>query len=195
MRPRLVLRPLTQRSLKRYPETPIVYSRPFLRGYLGIGYVLTTWLSLYLAVVPTPGDPVSPYLMASMPLTFGSAYLYVAGRLEVDRSHVRIRNPFRRVDVPLALITKATPGSNLKIETADRRYYAWTVEAANIQLHSDDSTQAQIAAIINATAESLRARDVEEAPASPQYRFSFPDALYSICTLGILLAAIITART
>jgi hypothetical protein len=89
----------------------------------------------------------------------GGLYLYAASSLVVTRTHVIVRNPLRRTDIPLAHVTTAISGNDLRIRTDYRSFVAAGVEAANAQVVADDfGTQADLAKLINRAAAQARVR-------------------------------------
>ncbi len=123
----------------------------------------------------------------------GGLYLFVASSLVVTRTHVIVRNPFRRADIPLGQVKRAVPGSHLRIKTADRDFVAAGVEAANFQIGSGDfGTQADFARLINRAAAQANASGEADGAAPAQYRFAWPDPLFlTFAVLQVVATAVL----
>ncbi|NUR96845.1 MAG: hypothetical protein HOV67_16490, partial [Kribbellaceae bacterium] len=112
-----LLRPRTARAVAGYPDVPVRYRRPFLR-LVAAGFIVgESVLNVQLTFFPegkgddlTRGDWWYELLFLVM---LGGLYLYLASSLTVTRTHVIVRNPFRRVDIPLELVELAVSGSYL----------------------------------------------------------------------------------
>lgn len=190
--------PGVKHSVAVYPEKPVRYRRRFLRVEIGALLLGATALFASLVLFP-PADEADAlkwsewWMPLLTPFLFGAPYLYVASTLVVDSTHVRIRNPFRKVDIPLGLVVEASPGSNLKIRTRDRHYYAWGVEAANVQIFADSyGSQESLCDLINREARKQAAGvDVSHVP-SPKYQFSRPDMLFIGCLIsGVIMTVLL----
>ena len=148
-----ILRWRTARQIENYPDTPVVYRRPILRFVLGafvIGSIL--WFCVMILNPPPPSDALHgsdwplPIFLAVL---LGGGYMYVSARLVVDRTHVRIFNPLRRVNVPIGHVTDVDMGSNLTVKTEYGQFTSWGVEAANAQIASGQfGTQTDLAGLI-----------------------------------------------
>jgi hypothetical protein len=184
------LRPKTARAVAEYPSSPVVYRRPVLRAFFALFYGGTAAGLVWQLAVPSDNaaDQLSPqdwWLGLVFFLLFGGAYLYASSRLVLDATHVRLYNPFRRADIPLAHVAEVVPGSNLLIVTDYARFYAWGVEAANAQLAADSfGTQGDVASLIRRAAQT--AGNATDPPA--RYHFSMPDPLFFV--VGVMYLAI-----
>lgn len=105
-----------------------------------------------------------------------AVYCYVASSLEVHSDVVVIKNPLRRLAIPLGHVTAASEGSNLRIETAYMHAYAWGVESGNLDVGTGRlGKQVSLAHIVLARATERRALDAT-APAA-RYRWVLPPLL------------------
>jgi hypothetical protein len=181
------LRPGTARAISTYPETPVRYHRPFLRAVSGAFLVGESVLSVSLTFFPEgKGDDLTGkdwWLNLLFLVMLGSVYVFTASSLVVTRTHVIVRNPFRRADIPLEQVRVAIRGSNLRIKTSHRDFVAAGVEAANAQIFTDNyGTQSDLARLITkAAAEASVHSEVDSEPA--RYRFNWPDPLFLAFTL------------
>jgi hypothetical protein len=106
---------------------------------------------------------------------FGFAYLYGSSTLTVDATHVRILNPLRRVTIPLVHVSSAVARSNLEVVTEYKHFFAWGVEAANVQLAvAEFGTQSDVAELITEAAQVATNGADPQAP----YRFAMPDLFF-----------------
>jgi hypothetical protein len=149
-----LIRPRTARQIAQYPANPVVYRRVVLSAVLAAGYVGFALVTISLLASPpsdladrlTAGDG---WLSVGVLVMLGGAYLIYSPPMVVDATHVHIRNPFRGVDIPLGHVTRVVPGSTFSIETAYGRFYAWGIEAANVQMASGRyGTQTDVAELI-----------------------------------------------
>lgn len=187
------LRPRLARDAQAYPDRPVIYRRPFLR-LAGAGFLV--FISSIVVSITfwkvddglTSGDWLWP--LAFLP-TLGAYYLFTTSTLIVNRTHVVINNPLRRACVPLAHVADVVPGRNLKIVTDYKRFAAWGVEAANVQVVTGKfGSQETLRALL------LRAAAAAENAAEPpaRYRFRWPDPLFIaflvvslVCSFGLRL--------
>lgn len=166
-------------------NSALKFGRPVLRPMAGLFLASWTAWSAYVAVWPTSqaSIPAADWWIPPLSgLLFAGIYLYASSRLELRGADVRITNAMWRVDIPLAAITDAEPGSNLALITRDRRYVAWGVEASNL-----DSWTMRRARQERIASEILRAvADAPPGEAEPaRYRFVGPGPLATACTLTL----------
>lgn len=187
------LRPRLASDAQAYPERSIVYRRPFLRLLAGVFLALISEVNLATTFVELDdgfgrGEWLLP--LAFLP-TLGFLYLFLTSTLVVDRTHVVISNPLRRARVPLAHVTDVVLGSHLKIVTPYKSFWAWGVEAANVQLARGDlGSQETLQAVISGAAAT--AKNDNEAHA--RYRLRPPDVVFTaylmvtlVCSFALLL--------
>jgi hypothetical protein len=185
----------TRAAIASYPSVPVIYRRPVLRAAVGLmlGVAAAGLVLLVLSPPTTPSDRLTrdewwlgPVFLGIL----GGLYLYVASRMDIDATHVRICNPFRRVDVPLAHIISVHPGSNLRIETDYAVFTAWGVEAANAQVMLGRyGTQDRLARLIREA--STHATDDSLSPA--RYRWAWPDPFFVTCAIALALFSLAVA--
>ena len=183
------MRSRTRAAIAAYPVAPVVYRRPVLRTLTGLMLGGMTALLVWSLLSP-PASPADRVTQADWWLgpaclgILGGIYLYVASRLEVDATHLRIRNPLRRADIPLAHVTSVEAGSHLRIETDYAAFIAWGVEAARTQvMFGTYGTQAQLAQLIR----DASTRATNSAQTQARYRWSSPDPVFCVCALALAL--------
>lgn len=183
------LRPRLARDAEVYPERPIVYRRPFLRLFAAAFLAFTAWLDLELTFSEVEdGFRRDDWLLAlAFVPTLGLFYLFTTSRLVVDATHVVISNPLRQVKIPLAHVVDVVPGSNLKIVTRYKKFWAWGVEAANAQVVARNfGSQATLQSLILDAARKTEVRDAGEA----RYRFRPPDLVFTAyVSIAVVCAA------
>lgn len=191
------LRPTTARAIDRYPDTPVRYHRPILRVVAGVFLVGESVLSILLTYFPEgKGDDLTGddwWLHLLFLVTLGGLYLLVSSSVVVTRSDVIVRNPFRRVEIPLGHVKMAVRSSNLRIKTVYRDFVAAGVEAANVQVFTGDyGTQADLVTLINkAAAEATSQGDGDDSQRA-QYHFAWPDPLFlAFAVIHIVGAAVV----
>ena len=192
-----LLRPRTARAIAGYPDVPVRYHRPVLRLVAAAFLVGESVLNVSLTIFPEgKGDDLTGgdwWLGLWFLLLLGGLYLFTASSLVVTRTHVIVRNPFRRADIPLGQVTMALRGSHLRIKTADRDFIAAGVEAAKVQIVTDDfGTQADLAKLINTAAGQASARDRADDWPPARYRLAWPDPLFlAFAVIHVVCAAVL----
>ncbi|MFI6676821.1 hypothetical protein [Kribbella sp. NPDC050470] len=194
-----LLRPRTARGIAGYPDADVRYHRPVLRTIAGAFLVGESVLSVSLTYFPEgKGDDLTGgdwWLQIFFLVLLGGLYLYASSSLAVTRTHVVVRNPLRRADIPLTHVTAATSGSNLRITTSYRSFIAAGVEAANAQVAAGDfGTQADLARLINRAAAKARI-GAENRAARASYRFAWPGPLFlTFTTIHVVRAVVLVVN-
>lgn len=190
-----LLRPRTARAIKSWPQAPVVYHRPFLRTVTAL--FLIGMLVLYTSDVwfPPPDDPLLAsdwWLGLGIFAMLGGLHLFASSKLRITSTHVEISNPLRRATIPLAHVTGATAGSNLRVETAYNHFNAWGVEAANAQMAADNlGTQDDLVTLIE---EAAHAAPADDGPPA-RYRLTWPDPLFLLTATVMAVDAVVLAMT
>lgn len=183
------LRPRTARQIGQYPAVPVVYRRRVVGGFFTfmllapLGFI--TWMLASPPSLPTDRLlatdwwwPLAAFVLFSVP------YLIYTPALVVDATHVRVRNPFRAIDIPLGHVTKVLPGSTFSVVTSYGQFYAWGIEAANIQVAAGAyGTQGDVAGLIEQASKTVG--NATDPPA--RYRFSSPRVFF--WTVGLCYLA------
>jgi hypothetical protein len=170
--------------------------RPILQWAAGCTLLAMALAGAYLALrTDVPSEDQFASTDAWMPLAFlgitGAAYTYVASSLEVTASHVVIRNPLRRIVIPLGHVTSVREGSNLCVETGYSHAYAWGVEAANVDLVRDHlDKQGSLQEMIMARA--VAKREVDGSAPRARYCWAMPPAfVLAVAPVYVLTSAAI----
>lgn len=192
-----LLRPRTARAIAGYPDVPVRYHRPVLRLVAAAFLIGESVLNVQLTFFPEgKGDDLTDgdwWTQVWFLVLLGGLYLFAASSLVVTQTHVIVRNPFRRADIPLGQVKVAVRGSHLRIKTASRDFIAVGVEAANVQMVTDNfGTQADLAKLINRAAADTRARSLADDATPARYRFAWPDPLFLLfAALNLVGAAVL----
>lgn len=158
--------------------------------------MLLLWLALAVKVAFWPDDEFTIArgdwgYGALMGLLLAGLYMYVASRVVVGESHVRVHNPLRVAAVPVGHIREVRTGTNLELLTDYGHFVAWGVEAGALAIGAGVlATQTNLRDAILERAASGRGR--EEAPA--RYRWAWPPALVLVCLPVIVACFYVASR-